>query len=60
MESGGKRFRRLQTVDKPLCCLEKPRMGGCEGGREAPCTFNQLEAVDFVDSLKAAEKDSAA
>ncbi len=26
-------------------------MGGCEGGREAPCTFNLFEAVDFVDCL---------
>jgi len=30
----------VQTVDKPCFVKETFCMGGCEGGRESPCTFN--------------------
>ena len=32
-----------QTVDKPCFAMEKACMGGCEGGRESPCTFNSCK-----------------
>ena len=55
-----------QTVDKPCFAKEPSRMGGCEGGRESPCTFNLRKNRNifqcfgfcfsscrhFVDSLK--------
>ena len=33
-------LRFFQTVDKPCFAKVPSCMGGCEGGREAPCTFN--------------------